>query len=149
MLSGFFVPAQMAAVQGQGVLLNCGALEPQVQFVEAQKVMAGTVMHFQSTQQELADLQEAIPQAITAYEQVAAGTGLSAQEIGARMTVDNSPNGGHCEFDERGFESGVQLMADSFANIMQAGGNGQVQGIGNVLTPVVGNENLQFQQAQQ
>lgn len=40
--------------------------------------------------------------------------------------------------------SGVQLMADSFADVMLAGGSGQVGGIGNVLTTVVGNENINF-----
>jgi len=38
------------------------------------------------------------------------------------------------EFDEQGFVSGIQLMADSYANVVQAGGNGQVRGIGNVKT---------------
>ena len=40
--------------------------------------------------------------------------------------------------------SGVQLMADSFADVMLAGGSGQVDGIGSVLTTVVGNENIAF-----
>lgn len=40
--------------------------------------------------------------------------------------------------------SGVQLMADSFADVMLGGGSGQVRGIGNVLTTVVGNENIDF-----
>lgn len=37
------------------------------------------------------------------------------------------------EFDERGFVSGVQLMADSFADVMLPGGSGQVDGIGSVV----------------
>jgi hypothetical protein len=142
MLSGFFVPAHMAEFQGAGVLLNCGGLPPQVDFVDAAAVAASTRIHFQSTQQELAELQQSIPQSVAAYEQVAADAGLSAAQIGALQTVDNSPNGGHCEFDEKDFVSGVQLMADSFSNVMQ-GGNGQVNGV-NVLNTVVGNENLQF-----
>ena len=66
-------------------------------------------------------------------------------EIGALQTVDNTPRGGHCEFDELGFVSGIQLIADNFANIMQ-GGDGVVLGIdgGSVLTSVVGNEDLVF-----
>lgn len=35
-------------------------------------------------------------------------------------------------------------MADSFANVMLAGGTGEVGGIGNVLTTVLGNENINF-----
>lgn len=144
MLSGFFVPAHMTnfAAAGNGVLLNCGGLAPQVDFVDAANVAATTRMHFQSTQQELALLQGAIPDSVAAYEQVATDAGLSADQIGALQTVDNSPNGGHCEFDEKDFVSGVQLMADSFSDVMQ-GGTGQVNGV-NVLNTVVGNENLQF-----
>ncbi|KAK6818856.1 hypothetical protein PG987_016309 [Apiospora arundinis] len=104
--------------------------------------VAKTRIHFQSTQQELTSLQPAIPKAIAAYEKIAAGAGLDATQIGALQTVDNSPNGGHCAFDEKDFVSGVQLMADSFSAIMQ-GGNGKVAGK-NVLNPVVGNEQLSF-----
>lgn len=143
MLSGFFVPAHMTNFQGNGVLLNCGGLAPQVDFVDAAAVMASTTIHFQSTQQELASLQQSIPQSVAAYEQAASDAGLSAAQIGALQTVDNSPNGGHCEFDEKDFVTGVQLMADSFSDVMLAGGNGQVAGV-NVLNTVVGNEKLQF-----
>ncbi|KAK7962159.1 uncharacterized protein PG986_002984 [Apiospora aurea] len=145
LLSGFFVPAHAAQFQGSsgGVLLNCGGLAPQVDVAAADAAaIAKTRIHFQSTQQELSSLQPAIPQAIAAYEKLASGAGAAADQIGALQTVDNSPNGGHCEFDEKDFVSGVQLMADSFSAIMQ-GGNGQVAGK-NVLNPVVGKEKLSF-----
>ncbi|KAH8907958.1 hypothetical protein BR93DRAFT_995921 [Coniochaeta sp. PMI_546] len=144
-LSGFFVPAHMAEFAGTGVLLMCGGLVPQVDVVGADQFVGNTKIHFQSTQQELALLQPAIPDAIVAYEQLASQAGLNAQEVGALQTVDNTPNGGHCEFDEQGFSSGIQLIADNFASIMQ-GGDGAVQGINvqSVLTPVVGNEDLRF-----
>lgn len=144
-LSGFFVPAHMANFAGTGVLLMCGGLAPQVDFNNSAAVASTTKIHFQSTQQELTSLQAAIPEAITAYEQLATGAGLNAQQVGALQTVDNTPNGGHCEFDEQGFSSGIQLVSNNFASIMQ-GGNGAVQGINTqtVLTPVVGNENLKF-----
>jgi hypothetical protein len=35
-------------------------------------------------------------------------------------------------------------MASNYANVMQAGATGNINGIGNVLNTVVGNENLQF-----
>ncbi|OBT70454.1 hypothetical protein VE03_00251 [Pseudogymnoascus sp. 23342-1-I1] len=143
MLSGFFMPAFGAAYK-TGVMLNCGALAPQVAVVDAATLASSTRIHFQSTQNELALLQPAIPEAVAAYESLAADAGLSAAEVGALQTVDASPAGGHCEFDEQGFVSGVQLMADSFADVMLAGGSGQVAGIGNVLTTVVGNENIDF-----
>lgn len=143
LLSGFFVPAHMTNFAGTGVLLNCGALEPQVAFVDADNVIASTTIHFQSTLRELDLLQGSIPDAIRAYEGLARQAGLRARQINRLQTVNNSPNGGHCEFDEQGFVSGIQLIADNFANIIQ-GGNGNVDGIGNVLTGVVGNENLDF-----
>ncbi|KZL86349.1 hypothetical protein CI238_04803 [Colletotrichum incanum] len=142
MLSGFFMPAHMQNFAGNGVLLNCGGLEPQVPVQNAQAI-AGTRIHFQSTLQELSNLQQAIPASIKAYEKIATDTGLSADQVNAKQTVNNSPNGGHCAFDEQGFVSGIQLVANNYATIMQ-GGNGEVQGIGNVLTGVSGNENLQF-----
>jgi hypothetical protein len=144
-LSGFFVPAHMQNFAGTGVLLMCGALAPQVDFVGADQVVASTKIHFQSTKQELESLQGAIPEAVTAYEQAANAAGLNAAQINALQTVDNTPNGGHCEFDEQGFSSGIQLISDNFANIMQ-GGNGAVRGIDaqTVLTGVVGNEDLAF-----
>ena len=144
-LSGFFMPAHLAEFAGTGVLLMCGALAPQVDVVDAEAFAANTKIHFQSTKDELVSLQGAIPEAIVAFENIAAGVGLSARQIGQLQTVDNTPNGGHCEFDEQGFVSGIQLIADNFANIMQ-GGDGAVQGIdaATVLTSVVGNEDVQF-----
>lgn len=33
----------------------------------------------------------------------------------ALQTADATPNGGHCEFDEQDFVSGVQLLQDKYA----------------------------------
>jgi hypothetical protein len=60
----------MTNFQGTGVLLNCGGMAPQVDFVDSAAVVSSTKIHFQSTQQELALLQGSIPQAVAAYEQV-------------------------------------------------------------------------------
>ncbi|KAI0007024.1 hypothetical protein F4779DRAFT_643503 [Xylariaceae sp. FL0662B] len=151
LLSGFFLPAHMAqfadpaAGKESQVLLNCGGLAPQVAVDAANAAaLASTRLHFQSTQQELELLQPAIPEAISAYEQIATGQGLDAAAVGALQTVDNAPVGGHCEFDEADFVSGVQLMADSFSAVMQ-GGDGVLAGTDvNVLNPVPGNEKLAF-----
>lgn len=94
LLSGFFIPAFMAQYK-TGVLLNCGGLTPQVPVVNASDMIANTVIHYQSTQLELALLQPAIPAAIKAYEKLATQAGLSAAQIGTLQTVDNSPVGGH------------------------------------------------------
>ncbi|KAK5660666.1 hypothetical protein OQA88_12030 [Cercophora sp. LCS_1] len=144
-LSGFFMPAHLAEFPDAGVLLMCGALEPQVEVVNASAFVGNSKIHFQTTLGELDILQESIPAAIRAFEDIAVAEGLSARQIGALQTVDNTPNGGHCEFDEFGFVSGIQLIADNFANIMQ-GGDGAVDGIdtATVLKSVVGNENLEF-----
>ncbi|KAM4062107.1 Cyclin-like F-box [Hirsutella rhossiliensis] len=147
-LSGFFIPEQMGKFPNTGVLLNCGALAPQVDFTAgAQKAMANTRIHFQSTTNELPDIQKSLPQSVKAYEKAGAGAGLGNRQINALQTVNNSPNGGHCAFDEQGFVSGVQLMANNFRNIMLPGASGQVNGIGDVDTGVVGNENLKFAKA--
>jgi len=133
LLSGFFVPAFGATYQ-TGVVLNCGGLTPQVDVVDGATLAANMKIHFQSTQDELALLQPAIPDAITAYEKIATDAGLSAEQIGALQTVDNTPNGGgHCAFDGKDFVSGVQLMSTNFANIMGDNASGEVTGIGNVL----------------
>ncbi|KAL8413508.1 hypothetical protein RB594_004951 [Gaeumannomyces avenae] len=141
-LSGFFVPAHMTEFKGTGVLLNCGALPPQVDFVDAAAVVSSTKIHFQSSTDELASLKRTIPQSIAAYEKAAADAGLAAAQINTLQTVDATPNGGHCAFDSKGFVSGIQLVADNFETIMQ-GGDGVVQAISakSVLTGVVGNEN--------
>lgn len=136
-LSGFFVPAHMTNFAGTGVLLMCGGLAPQVPFVDANKVVSTTKIHFQSSQNELAELQQSIPQSITAYSQLATTAGVA--QVGTLQTADNTPNGGHCEFDGQGFSSGIQLVSNNFASIMQ-GGNGAVAGIptDTVLKSVVG-----------
>ncbi|EAT91966.2 hypothetical protein HBI56_008580 [Parastagonospora nodorum] len=148
MLSGFFIPAQMQNFANSAVELNCGGMPPQVAFVDQATVMSQTRIHFQSTQNELTLLQGSIPQAVVAYEQAAAQGGMSAAQVNALQTVDNTPVGGHCAFDGKDFVSGVQVMSSSYASVMQ-GGNGAVQGIGApsagvVTTGVVGNEKLQF-----
>lgn len=92
MMSGFFVPAFGAQYQ-TGIVLNCGGLTPQVPVVDANTLATTMNIHFQSTQDELTLLQPAIPAAIKAYEAMATAAGLTAAQIGALQTVDNSPVG--------------------------------------------------------
>ncbi|KAI0995403.1 hypothetical protein K3495_g12776 [Podosphaera aphanis] len=147
LLSGFFVPA-FGATYKTGVLLNCGALTPQVDFVDGAEMISKMKIHFQSTQDELASLQPELPKAINAYESLATKAGLSPDQIGALQTVDNTPNGGgHCGFDGKGFVSGVQLMASNYENIIGDNASGNVPGIGKVLKTVAGNEKLSFSSA--
>jgi hypothetical protein len=116
--------------------------------VEADTVMSTMRIHYQSTQSELQLLQDSIPQAVAAYEQLATDAGLTADQVNAMQTVDNTPEGGHCEFDGKDFVTGVQTMLTSYSNVVQ-GGDGLVAGIGapsdgQVANGVVGNENLKF-----
>ncbi|RKF63212.1 putative cyclin-like f-box protein [Erysiphe neolycopersici] len=143
LLSGFFVPAYGDDYK-TGVLLNCGGLTPQVPVVNSSGMIANMKIHFQSTKKELTLLQPELPRAISAYEKMATDAGLSKNQISKLQTVDNTPNGGHCEFDGKDFVSGVQLMSSNYANIIGDNASGDIQGIGNVLTSVVGNEMLQF-----
>ena len=145
-LSGFFIPAQMTNFKNAGVELNCGAMPPMVPFTDANAVITSTRIHYQSTQNELQLLQGSIPQAVTAYEQVAKDAGMTPDQIGQMQTINNAPQGSHCAFDGQTFTSGNQLIANNYANIIQPGASGNVQGIGNVLTSVVGNENPTFGQ---
>jgi hypothetical protein len=68
---------------------------------------------------------------------------MTPAQIGAMQTINNTPQGGHCAFDQQSFVTGVQLMANNYARIVQ-GGDGNVPGIGNVLKTVVGNEQPTF-----
>lgn len=83
LLSGFFIPAQVADFRGTGVLLNRGGLVPQVTFQDTNVIILSTTIHFQSTQSELALLQPAILSAIAAYENLATTAGLSTDQINA------------------------------------------------------------------
>jgi hypothetical protein len=146
MMSGFFLPAQMKNFPGTGILLACGGMAPQVPFQDANNVVTNTRIHYQTTVNELTSLQGSIPQAIASNEKLAMAAGMTPQQIGAMQTVDNTPAGGHCAFDEQGFVTGIQLLSNGYSNIMQPGANGQVQGIQTptVLNTVVGNENPTF-----
>lgn len=148
LMSGFFIPAQMQNYPNSAVELNCGGMPPQSAVQNATQVMTQTRIHYQSTQSELKLLQGSIPQAVSAYEQLAMDAGMTPDQINAMQTVDNTPSGGHCEFDGKDFVTGVQTMLTSYSNVVQ-GGNGMVTGLGapstgKVTTGVVGNEKLTF-----
>jgi hypothetical protein len=67
--------------------------------------------------------------------------GLTGKAFDAILTGDSKiSNGGHCEFDGKGFVSGIQLMADNFSNVMQ-NGKGTVNGR-QVLKSVEKNPNI-------
>ncbi|KZL86284.1 hypothetical protein CI238_09161 [Colletotrichum incanum] len=146
LLSGFFIPAHVGNSAGNGVLLGCGAMEPQMEVSRASTdALINTRIHYQSTQKEQKGLQDSIPASIKAYEKVVNEKGLKNEEIDKLQTADNTPDGGHCEFDGKGYSSGIQLIIDNYGDIMQ-GGDGEVPGIGNVLKGVSGHE-LKFSEA--
>jgi hypothetical protein len=128
LLSGFSAPT-FGAQDKTGVVLNCGALTPQVAMADSATLMTSMKIHFQSAKDEITLLQTATPKAITAYETLAINAGISAAQIGMMYTVDNTPNCGvHCGFDGQGFVSGVQLITN-FANIMGVMRLGRLQGL--------------------
>ncbi|KAF6826991.1 hypothetical protein CPLU01_09365 [Colletotrichum plurivorum] len=140
MLSGYFIPAHMGNFAGNGVLLGCGAMEPRVTVESsARDALTKTRIHYQSTQKELKNLQESIPAAMKTYEKLVSEKGMKTEEVNKLQTANNKPDGGHCLFDGKGFNTGIQLIADNYASIM-LGGNGEVQGIGSVLQGVSGQE---------
>ncbi|KAJ6590623.1 hypothetical protein DFH09DRAFT_1307163 [Mycena vulgaris] len=128
LLSGFMIPTFGASLAVPGAVLGCGGLVPQV---PVQGDISGLRLHFQSTTNDLAALQTSIPQAITAYEKIITDPTL--------LTADASPTGGHCEFDQKDFVSGVQLLSDNYAPILL--GTGTLNGV-SVANSVVGKENL-------
>jgi len=140
LLSGFFVPT-FAASYGPNsrVLLNCGGLAPQV---AVKGDISKFKIHFQSTGNEQAQLKRSIPQSIAAYTKVLQSSGLTGKAFDNILTADSklSAKGGHCEFDGKGFVSGIQLMADNFSNVMQ-NGKGTVNGF-QVLKSVEKNPNI-------
>ncbi|KAF9457418.1 hypothetical protein BDZ94DRAFT_1273229 [Collybia nuda] len=141
LLSGFMLPTFGASLAVPGAVMGCGGLPPQV---AVQGDLSKTRIHWQSTTDELPELQTSIPQAITAYETLASKAGLSTAQINQLQTADASPNGGHCEFDQKDFVSGVQLLSDNYADILAGGAT--LNGVA-VTNGVVGNEAL-FSRAQ-
>ncbi|KAJ7487771.1 hypothetical protein FB451DRAFT_1390760 [Mycena latifolia] len=126
LLSGFMIPTFGASLAVPGAVLGCGGLAPACTGRHLRSPSA-----FQSTTDDLAALQKSIPEALVAYEKLITNTTL--------LTANASPNGGHCEFDEKDFVSGVQLLTDNYASILL--GTGSLNGVP-VANSVVGNENL-------
>ncbi|KAK1967179.1 hypothetical protein LY78DRAFT_746654 [Colletotrichum sublineola] len=140
LLSGYFIPAYLGNYAGSGVFLGCGAMEPRVDVTEdSASALTNTRIHYQSTKKEQKGLMMSIPMAIDAYMKIVEDKGLKAKEIDELQTADNTPDGGHCEFDGRGYDTGIQLMMDNYGAIMQ-GGNGNVPGVGDVLKGVASHE---------
>ncbi|GLB40907.1 hypothetical protein LshimejAT787_0901220 [Lyophyllum shimeji] len=136
LLSGFMLPTFGASLGVPGAVLGCGGLAPQV---AVQGDISKLRLHWQSTVNELPDLKQSIPQAITAYEKLASDAGLSKEQINQLQTADASPNGGHCAFDQKDFVSGVGLLTDNYAAIIN--GNAELNGA-TVTNGVVGHEQL-------
>ncbi|KAJ6565341.1 hypothetical protein B0H10DRAFT_2239096 [Mycena sp. CBHHK59/15] len=130
LLSGFLLPAFGASLKSQLQLSDVVAVAGDISNMR---------IHWQSSTDDLAILQQSIPLSIQAYEKLASDAGKSATEINQLQTADASPNGGHCEFDEQDFVSGVQLLTDNYASILT--GSGKLNGV-SVETGVVGNEQL-------
>ena len=127
MLSGFFLPAFLPDYK-TGAMLLCGGTGParnRAQTPGLREALATARIHWQATQNELDSLKTSIPRGIAFYNELSGGRGP--------QTVDATPTGTHCQFDNRGFNSGIQLVMNSWSRVMF--GDGQVAGIGNVNRP--------------
>ncbi|KAF7289935.1 Cyclin-like F-box [Mycena indigotica] len=132
LLGGFMIPTFGASLGVQGAILGCGGLEPQV---KVQGDLSKVRLHFQSTTNELGSLKQSIPKAIQAYEKLIPGKSGQLSLV----TADASIKGGHCEFDGKGFVSGIQLMTNNYDRI--------INGVSRVAQSVLGNENIFSAQA--
>ncbi|CCG82386.1 protein of unknown function [Taphrina deformans PYCC 5710] len=145
MLSGFFLPQYLSTYK-TGAMLMCGGMAPPENRAGFSNTLDAETMsrariHWESSQQELAQLKTTIPAGIRFYEDQARQTGLSDAQIGALQTADATPTAGHCAFDNKGFNSGISLVSASWSRVVQ-GGDGMIAGIGQVDKSVVGRENL-------
>lgn len=147
LLSGFFMPMFLSTYKTGGMLM-CGGMSPPSNraglknTIDAETLTTSRI-HWESSQQELSSLKATIPPAIQYYEKLARQTGsMSDAAIDAKQTADATPTAGHCAFDGQGFNSGIQLVVDSWSRVMQQGGDGQVKGIGMVSKGVVAREKL-------
>lgn len=124
MLSGFFLPTYLNEYK-TGAMLLCGGMAPTAERAAApgfREALATARIHWQATQNEQPGLKTTITQGVNLYSRLAGNTAV--------QTVDASPAGRHCVFDNRGFNSGIQLMVNNWGKIMF--GDGAVPGVGNV-----------------
>lgn len=146
LLSGFFMPMFMSKYR-TGVMLMCGGMSPPANRAGLMnsldpETLSSMRVHWESSQQELSSLKTTIPQGIMYFENLARQSGMSDAGIDLKQTADATPTAGHCAFDNQGFNSGIQVVVDSWSKVMLAGGDGQVKGLGMVSKGVVGRERL-------
>ncbi|KAI9206176.1 uncharacterized protein BJ171DRAFT_42476 [Polychytrium aggregatum] len=144
LLSGFFLPQFGANFKNAGALLLCGGMPPQVAFSDQGQFLQTFRVHWESTQNDLVELQNSIPDCIKAYEKQARTVGISDSVINQQLTADATSVGGHCAFDGVGFTSGVQVLVNSLEQVLL--GNGVIPALHNlnVRVGVVGNEDRLF-----
>ncbi|ORY82058.1 hypothetical protein BCR37DRAFT_29149 [Protomyces lactucae-debilis] len=114
LLSGFFAPAFMAAYK-TGIMFLCGGLAPPARRVTSTldtATLSKIRLHWQSSQNELVSLKTQIPGAIRFFEDAARTAGVDQGVLDKLQTVDATPTGSHCAFDNRGFNSGIAKMME-------------------------------------
>jgi hypothetical protein len=100
-----------------GMMLLCGGLPPPNN-IPTGKLTSNTRIHFQTSVNELQQLKTAIPAAIQFVSLAAQDLNVSNQQLNQQFTVDGNPNGSHCAFDGKGFNSGIQAIVSSFGDVM-------------------------------
>jgi hypothetical protein len=112
-LTGSFIP-QFGQHYNSGAFILCGGEAPRVQFAEPDMLKKFKI-YWQVTAGERSDISANTRQSIGAYERALTQV-LNGDSSFDRKTVQDSEvkgPGGHCEFDDRSYTTGIQFMIDT------------------------------------
>lgn len=112
-LSGTFIPTY-GNVYRSGAFLMCGGEEPRVDFAMPD-FLKNFRIHFQVTAGERLDIRRSVTKTLVAYGQALDDAGADEALLSSEFKGD----GGHCEFDGKGYTTGIQYMMDlKFSSIL-------------------------------
>jgi hypothetical protein len=112
-LTGHFIPL-FGQKYRSGALILCGGMPPQIAFPD-QNSLKDIRMHFITTGGERSDITANIDQSLAAYRPMYAQAGAPTM-----LTNETVGVAGHCEFDNRSYTTGIQMVIDSkFSTIVK------------------------------
>lgn len=112
-LTGSFIP-QFGQHYNSGAFILCGGEAPRVRFAQPEMLKTFKI-HWQVTAGERSDISANIRQSISAYERALSQV-LNGDSGFDRKAVQDSEvkgPGGHCEFDDRSYTTGIQFIIDT------------------------------------
>ncbi|KAF4581839.1 Cyclin-like F-box [Ophiocordyceps camponoti-floridani] len=117
-----FMPRHLETFPKMAAVVGCGAVPPRDGlFTKAsEEALATARIHFQSTQNEAKGFQVTLPQAIAKYSELGLQS-ANQSALDELQTFDNTPAGGHCEFDGRSFKTGSDVLVASIPQILFKG----------------------------